>query len=293
MQKLKIFQSRWAMELRSPNCPEHTDEQCFRMVAEAGYDGMCIDPSVEEIPRCRKLAPLYKEYGLHCMVNAFPFQPSDMRPLYDLARGLNASLVNIISGVMPINPADAVPVVRQWIQEAGDDHVLFETHRDSLLNDLYYTLQLIDLVPEMRLCADLSHFVVDREMREPINDRDQAYVETILERSDCFQGRVANREQIQVQIGFPQHQEWVAIFRNWWKEGIRRWRQRNSNDATLLFLCELGPPPYAITDRNRLELSDRWDEALVIRSWIEGIWTELENEHNSDIADQHLREASV
>ena len=116
------------------------------MVAEAGYDGMCIDPSVEEIPRCRKLAPLYKEYGLHCMVNAFPFQPSDMRPLYDLARGLNASLVNIISGVMPINPADAVPVVRQWIQEAGDDHVLFETHRDSLLNDLYYTLQLIDFV---------------------------------------------------------------------------------------------------------------------------------------------------
>ena len=217
------------------------------MVAEAGYDGLCIDPSVEEIPRCKELAPLYRDYGLDCMVNAFPFQLNDMQPLYLLARELDAALINIIGGVMPIHPEDAVPVVRQWIREAGETQILFETHRDSLLNDLFYTLQVIDLVPEMRLCADLSHFVVDREMREPINDRDQGYMETILERSDCFQGRIANREQVQIQIDFPQHQEWVTIFRNWWKEGIRRWKERNRDDATLIFLCELGPPPYAIT----------------------------------------------
>ncbi len=266
------------MELRSPDRPERSHEETFRMVAEAGYDGMCIDPSVEEISKFAELKPLYSEYGLNCMMNAFPFEPGDMQPLYQLSSELNASIVNIIGGVMPIRPEDSVPVIRRWMAEAEDAGrtVLFETHRDSLLNDLYYTLQVMDLVPEMRLCADLSHFVVDREMREPISERDQGYISRVLERSDCFQGRIANREQVQIQIEFPQHQEWVAIFKGWWKEGMRRWRERNADDATLIFLCELGPPPYAITDGSRHELSDRWDEALLIRRWANEIWSELE-----------------
>lgn len=255
-------------------------EDNFRMVAEAGYAGMCIDPAASEIESFRKLIPLYDRFGLDCMLNAFPYGEDDMLPLFSLASECNAQLVNIIGGVMPIRPEDAVPVVRRWIAEAGeaDLPVLFETHRDSLLNDLYYTLQVIDLVPEMRLCADLSHFVVDREMRNPILPQDQHYIDTILARSDCFQGRVANREQVQIQIGFPQHRDWVEIFRAWWKAGMSDWRQRNADDATLHFLCELGPPPYAITDANQDELSDRWEEALIIKSWIEETWSELEAE---------------
>ena len=143
--------------------------------------------------------------------------------------------------------------------------LLFETHRDGMLNDMYYTLLLMDLVPEMRLCADLSHFVVDREMRNPISEKDQAYVSSILQRSDCFQGRVANREQVQIQIDFPQHQEWVEIFKGWWQEGMQAWRERMQTMPSLVFLCELGPPPYAITDADQQELSDRWQESLQIQ----------------------------
>ena len=43
-----------------------------------------------------------------------------------------------------------------WRKQIEGVKILFETHRDSLLNDLYYTLQLIEEVPEMRLTADLS-----------------------------------------------------------------------------------------------------------------------------------------
>lgn len=283
MQKLSVFQSLWAMELRSPERPERTHEENFCIVAEAGYDGMCIDPSAAEIAEFGKLKPLFADFGLDCMVNAFPFGVDDMQALYAFAADLDAALVNIIGGVMPIRPEDSVPVIRRWIREAESAGlpVLFETHRDSLLNDLYYTLQVMELVPEMRLCADLSHFVVDREMREPISDRDQGYVDRILDRADCFQGRIASREQVQIQIEFPQHQAWVSVFRHWWKEGMRRWRKRNPYDATLVFLCELGPPPYAITDRDRRELSDRWQEALVIRGWVEDIWRELEAEEQA------------
>ena len=274
MQKLEVYQSLWGMELRNPNTPERTREESFAMVAEADYDGMCLDPGVDEIEKSLALKPLYEQHGLGCMINAFPFTEDEMAPLLDLAVEMGACQVNAISGVMPIKPEDAVPVVRRWIGEAEERGIplLFETHRDSLLNDLYYTLQLMELVPEMRLCADLSHFVVDREMRAPINERDSAWISSLLERADCFQGRVANREQVQIQIDFPQHHEWVGVFKDWWQEGIDSWKKRNDDDATLVFLCELGPPPYAITDANQNELSDRWEEALTIRHWVEEIW---------------------
>jgi len=277
-QNLEIYQSLWALELRRPGRPERPMEENFRMAAEAGYHGLCIDPAVHEIQDFLQLKPLYREYGLKCMVNAFPATVAELPPLLDLANALEASLVNVIGQVMPLTVEEGVPVIHQWMSDAerAGLPLLFETHRDCTLNDLYYALQLIEAVPEMRLCADLSHYVIDREMRLPLSDHDRNYMHRILERSDCFQGRIANREQVQVQIDFPQHREWVMQFREWWKDGISMWRSRNDENATLIFLCELGPPPYAITDANQDELSDRWQEALKIRSWVEEIWSSLD-----------------
>ncbi len=277
MQQLEIFQSLWAMELRQPGQAERPMEENFAMVAAAGYHGLCIDPAVHEINDFRELKPLYQEYGLKCLVNAFPATVEELPPLLQLASELDASLVNVIGQVMPLTVDEGIPVIRQWMRDAQQAGLplLFESHRDCTLNDLYYTLQLIEAVPEMRLCADLSHFVIDREMRLPLTERDREYMHRILERSDCFQGRIANREQIQVQIDFPQHQEWVKQFRAWWRDGIQMWRRRNDDEATLIFLCELGPPPYAMTDADQAELSDRWQEALIIRRWVEEIWAAL------------------
>lgn len=255
-------------------------DENFAMVADAGFDGMCIDFGADEIDEFEKLGGYYGKYGLGCMVNAFPYKAQDLAPIIALAKDFDACMVNVIGGVMPITVAGAIPVIHRWITEA--EHagmpLLLETHRDGTLNDLFYTLQVIDSIPELRLCADLSHFVVDREFRSPVPEVDRGYIDRILARSDCFQGRIASREQVQIQINFPQHQEWVNIFKGWWKQGMRLWRQRNDGDATLVFLCELGPPPYAITDENQLELSDRWEEALQIRRWVQDIWTELEAE---------------
>ena len=280
MQKLQIYQSLWGMELRSPVQKERSADENFAMVAEAGFDGMCIDFGADEIGEFEKLEGYFSKYQLGCMVNAFPYKVNELRPILQLAKDFSACMVNVIGGVMPVTVAGAIPLLYRWMDDAESIGMplLVETHRDGTLNDLYYTLQVIDSIPELRLCADLSHFVVDREFRSPIPEVDQGYIRRVLERSDCFQGRIANREQVQIQINFPQHQEWVAIFKDWWKTGMRLWRQRNDQDATLVFLCELGPPPYAITDGEQMELSNRWEEALQIKGWVEALWAELEDE---------------
>jgi hypothetical protein len=276
---LDIYQSLWAMERRIPGQPEEPIEMHMERIAEAGYVGACVDPNVSEIPDCLALKPTFESLGLKCMVNAFPHDVDSLQPLLDMAAELNATQVNVIGGVMPLTAAEAVPVIETWLEmaKAYDFPMLLETHRNGTLNDLFFTLEVLERLPEPRLCADLSHFVVDRELQIPLNETDEGYFSTILERSDSFQGRVSSNQQIQIAIDFPQHREWVAQYRQWWQQGMSGWHARQPHDATLNFLVELGPPAYAITGADQLELSDRWQEGLQIREWVEAIWSDLQS----------------
>jgi hypothetical protein len=275
---LDIYQSLWAMERRIPGQAEEPVEVHMERIAEAGYAGACVDPNVSEILDCLALKPTFERLGLKCMINAFPHDVEALQPLLDMAAEMNATQVNVIGGVMPLTAAEAVPVVETWLAMANayDFPFLLETHRNGTLNDLFFTLEVLELVPDLRLCADLSHFAVDRELQIPLNETDETYFSTILDRSDSFQGRISNNQQIQIAIDFPQHREWVAQYRQWWQQGMSGWHARQPHDATLNFLVELGPPAYAITGGDQRELSDRWQEGLQIREWVEGIWSNLD-----------------
>jgi hypothetical protein len=274
MQSLKIYQSLWAMQLRGPDGYEHGDEKSFQMIADAGYDGVCVDPTAQEIDENLALKPYFEQHGLEVMVNAFPKSDDDLRRLLEFAQEMNATQFSIIGVTYPLTISGAIPIIRKWIEisEQIGMPIMFETHRDCITNDMFFTLQLLDEIPEMRLCADLSHYVLNRELSTPLTREWAALFDRLLARSDSFQGRIANREQIQVPIEFEQHQEWVSLFKHFWSRGFNDWRSRASEDQDLIFLCELGPPPYAITDKNRAELSDRWQEALIIKKWAEEIW---------------------
>ena len=276
-QTLELYQSLWAMEDRIPGQAEQPKAVHLKRIADAGYIGACLDPNVSEIEDSLKLKPLFEELGLKCMINAFPHSADSLKPLLEMSAELQATQVNIIAEVMPLTPAEAVPIIDDWLALASDYPfpVLMETHRNSTLNDLFYTLEILKRVPQLRLCADLSHFVVDRELQLPLSAVDAAYFSTVIERSDSFQGRISNNQQIQIAIEFEQHALWVAQYFEWWRQGFNAWSARSGPNDTLRFLVELGPPPYAITDGTQRELSNRWDEALLIHDRIQAIWAAI------------------
>jgi hypothetical protein len=278
--KLEVYQSLWAMELRRPDGKERSVEESFEMVAAAGFDGMAIDFGVTDMEAARKTRPLFEKHGLGCLLIAFPKTIEGLRPVLEMAKEWDAPFVNVIGQVMPLSVEGMIPVIRQWMAMAEEIGVAvqFETHRNCITNDLFSTLLLLDAVPDMVLAADLSHFIVDREFVYPISEENHELIRRILRRSNSFQGRVASREQVQIQINFPQHKKWLDLFLGWWEEGFRMWRKRAAPDATLNFLCELGPREYAITGPDGYELSDRWEEALQIRDHARAIWQKLEAE---------------
>ena len=194
------------MEERVPGKPEPPAQVHLERIAAAGFDGACLDPNISEIADCLKLKPVFEDLDLKCMINAFPHDIGSLEPLLEMAADLNATQVNIIGGVMPLTPGGAVPVIERWLSQACrfPFPVLLETHRNGTLNDLFYTLEVLALIPQLRLCSDLSHFVVDRELQLPINRSDSNHFSQIIERSDSFQGRISSNQQIQIALHFPQ-----------------------------------------------------------------------------------------
>jgi hypothetical protein len=258
--------------------PEASTAQKFDRVREAGFDGMAIDLGALSFAEAEATVPHFARTGLLGGLTAFPKSVEDLRPALGLAQRIGAPYVVVIGQEMPVKLAEMLPVVEGWLRVADQEGmpIQFETHRNCITNDLFTTVQLLDAIPAMRLAADLSHYVVDREMPCPPPPSLQALITKVLERSDSFQGRVAARGQIQISLGFAQNAKWVDLFRRWWREGFVSWRARHwSDDEALVFLCELGPPDYAITGADGRELSDRWDEALTLARWARELWREV------------------
>lgn len=276
MSDLKVYTSLWAMQPHDPTGVKLPFDQVCEMVAEAGFDGMAIDLGASDVSTAHAVRPHMEKHGLTPLIVAFPKTIESLEDTLHMAADFGAPFVDVIGQVMPITTKDMVPVIETWM--AMSDRIgvpiQFETHRNCITNDLYVTLQLLDLIPDMRICADLSHYVVDREFWHPMSDHDLGLISRILERSDSFQGRVASRQQIQLQLDFPQHQKWVDLFKGWWREGFQSWQSRNAT-GDCIFVCELGPPEYAMTDAKGVEMSNRWDEAQVIKSWVHDIWADL------------------
>ncbi len=274
--KLEVYTSLWAMQPHDATGIKLPYEQVVEMVAEAGYHGMALDFGATPKEQVERIQPMMARAGLTPFLVDFPKTVEALRPTLRLARDWGAPFVVVIGQVMPLSVAGMIPVIRAWIEmsEAEAMPILFETHRNCITNDLYATLGLLDAVPEMRLCADLSHYVVGREMTLPIPQRELDHISRILARSDSFQGRVAGRQQVQLQLDFPQNAKWVELFQGWWREGFASWKARNAQ-GTCVFLCELGPPDYAMTGPDGREMSNRWQEALTLRTMAQQIWDSI------------------
>ncbi len=281
MRKLKVLQSLWAMEQRRPNLPELPLDQQISKIKAAGFDGVGIRFADRSYVKsaCEQL----NHHDLVWEAQCYPKTVEDFKIIVDHVREFGANHVNLQPDLRFRTVPECLPILNSWRNMANDSDIKLniETHRNRMTNDLYFTLDLIEALPDIRITADLSHYLVGNEFEWPVSDNQHALMHQILDNSWALHGRVASREQIQVQLDFPQHQIWVSLFEQWWEYAVRSWWSRSGEDETLTFLCELGPPSYAITDRNGEELSNRWDEALSLMSMIRKIWQKQETDHRN------------
>lgn len=272
MQKLRIFQSLWAMERRHTDGYERSLHENIAMIAEAGFDG--ISAHYTNRADVARLNNAIRGTGLKVEGVCFPRTVEDLRLTLELAAEFPVSHIDLQPDVRLRHVEDCLPILDGWMQLAEDVGVpvFIETHRNRMMTDLLFTLDLLEKRPDLPLLADLSHFTVAREFAYPVDAETHAMIHHILRNANAFHGRVATCEQVQIEISFPHHRAWVDLFLQWWDYGMREWRNRNATDAELVFTCELGPKPYAITGRDGNDTTDRWEETLLLRQMLRDLW---------------------
>lgn len=281
MQQLRVYQSLWAMERRRPDGAEWTLEQKLDMIHGAGFDGAGV--RFFDRTYAGEVARKLREWGLSWQAQCYPRTVADLAPILEHVAEFGADHVNLQADVRPHTVAECVPLIEGWLQLGRDAGipVHLETHRDRMTTDLFFTLRLLDRFPDLRLTGDLSHYVVGREFAWPISDENHRLMRRIIDNCWGFHGRVASREQIQVQLSFPHQRDWLDLFLGWWEYGFRSWRRRAPADAVLTFLCELGPREYAMTGADGYELSDRWEEAQLLMRMVRDLWRRIEQEEST------------
>lgn len=278
MQTILFFQSMWAMERRHTDGVERSVEESVAMIADAKFDG--ISTHWYDRPKVRELSGLLASRGMTAEGQCFPKTVDDLARVLEVASEFPPHHLDIQPDVRPRRLQDCIALLEGWrrLAEQVDFPVYIETHRDRMTTDLYFTLDLLDCFPDLRLVGDLSHFLVGREFAWPVSDENHALMHQIIDRCWAFHGRVASREQVQVEISFPHHRPWVDLFLGWWEYGFRSWRRRAGPDDSLAFVCELGPKPYAITGPDGNDTTDRWKESLQMRDEVRRVWEHVVTE---------------
>lgn len=277
-QRFLVFQSLWAMERRHTDGFERSLEENLRMIAEAGFDG--VSAHCTNRNDFRRLAELRAPLGLDAEGQCFPRTVDELQPALEIATEFGLHHLDIQPDVRPRTIGECVTLLDGWqrLAEQVDFPVYIETHRDRMTTDLFFTLDLLDARPDLKLLGDISHFLVGREFPWPVSDENHALMHRILDSSWAFHGRVASREQVQIEISFEPHRMWVDLFRDWWRYGFASWRRRAGADDSLAFVCELGPKPYAIIGRDGNDTTDRWAESLMMRDMARELWAEVTND---------------
>ena len=278
MQQLHVYQSMWGMERRRPDGAEWSLDTKLEMIHAAGFDGAGV--RFFDRDYAREVTGRLRAWGLSWQAQCYPKAVADLEPILQHVAEFGADHVNLQADVRPHTVAECVPLIEGWLElghKAGVP-VHLETHRDRMTTDLFFTLRLLDRFPDLRLTGDLSHYVVGREFAWPISPENHHLMHRVIDNCWGFHGRVASREQVQVQISFAHQKDWLDLFMGWWEYGFRSWRRRAPGDAVLTFLCELGPREYAMTGPDGYELSDRWEEAQLMMRLVRQLWARLEEE---------------
>jgi hypothetical protein len=265
------MQSLWGMSRLGPGDEPPVEAQVARL-HEAGFDGAgvrCMDRGF-----VARAAAALAARGLAWQAQCLPRAAEELAPMLDLAGEFGAAEVNLLAYLPPAPAAAHAGVIARWLEEAAARglRLLLETHRGTATNGVAETLALLDLLPGLRLTADLSHLLVGGGIKLPLSAEAAPRLRRILAHADALHLRVGTSEQVQVPPLWPSSAPWRDAFGGWWREVLER---RAAGGGTTVALVELGPPPFAPTGPDGAELSDRWADALALRDLARGIWNDI------------------
>lgn len=167
------------------------------------------------------------------------------------------------------------------VSEKRDFPLYIETHRATITQDAWRTIQLVKRIPEIRFNGDFSHFYTGQEMAYGDIHEKYALMEGIFNRVGFMHGRIGNTSCLQVNVGdgnqyVPQHfkgaVDFLTHFKEMWTLAMKGFQKGSQKGDYLVFAPEILPPQiyygrmFVQQDGTLREESDRFQQALVYRN---------------------------
>lgn len=175
------------------------------------------------------------------------------------------------------------------ILSASDKHripIFIETHRATITQDLWRTVQITKKFPEVRFNGDFSHYYCGQELVYGGMDMKLAFMEPIFARIGFIHGRISSPGCIQAPIGenlalrppFAHGVvDYLADFRRLWTHALRGFLSSAGPGDVLIFAPELlaGTHYYARQfpdcQGRMVEDADRYAQALLYQKLIRNL----------------------
>lgn len=261
---LKIFLNTgtlWDLPETSA-APKGTLKEQYQAIRHAGFEGL-QDGDIEAA----------RNAHLSIAGSGRVNHPEEVEPLVEkhLQQNFVATTLHVAWGTENDNEVDQL--VSKIIETSNSYNypLYIETHRATITQDNWRTLQIAKRFPEIRFNGDFSHWYTGHEMVYGDWEEKIQFIKPVLDRVRFIHGRIATPGLIQAPISTNPNAEYIQHFREIWRRCFQGFLDTAQNGDYLIFAPELLPPKiyYAQSHLNEkgeaVENSDRWEDTLLLK----------------------------
>ena len=253
--------------------PDLTGDDALRRLKEDGFEGVQIGGFVE----------LYNPEILpHCGSDRVN-EPEEADAIFATHAERGDSCLTLHVGWGMEDDAQIDRLV-DAVLSASDKHrlpVFIETHRATITQDMWRTVQLTKRIPEVRFNGDFSHYYCGQEMVYGDFEAKLDFMQPIFDRIGFLHGRIASSGYMQAPIeaadarprmAVPGARDYLQDFKTLWARAMDGFQRSAGPGDVLIFTPELLTPLYYyaipmpdVAGEVR-ETGDRYAEALIYAS---------------------------
>ncbi len=255
-----------------PACGKSFEEGLTKLQA-AGYSGVQFDGfgSPDDLQACR-------DAGMGICATGRVNDRSEAAAIAEKVAADGYECCTLHAGWGLEDEVEACDIIEGVLSAAArwKVNLYIETHRATICQDMWRTVQLVRRFPEMRFNGDFSHWYAGQEMVYGGFDRKLAFIRPVLERVRFIHGRVANPGCVQVAIpGLASKQPtYVDHFRQLWTAAFCGFIRSTDGAPFICFTPELlAPEIYYARTFDGVEESDRWEQSLLLTRIAEQCFT--------------------
>jgi len=241
-------------------------------IRDAGYDGVqLIEPAQPS------LVDEARSLGLGVCGSGRVNQLADAARLAAEARSLDLECLTLHVG-WGIEEDDAANALIDAVLNASARFAVplyVETHRATIFQDMWRTVSFLRRYPDLEFNGDFSHWYTGSEMVYGGFERKLKFIQPVIDRVRFLHGRIGDPGCMQVAVGDESasgpggepHGEplYVTHFRELWTAVFTAYL-RSAVQPFFCFAPELlGPSIYYARRFAGREVSDRWQQSLILR----------------------------